>query len=126
MNVRPKKCNLCGGRVEFLPNKEIYGRSYGSGYAYQCMECGALVGTHKNAYRNAMGLLADKEMRVLRRECHALFDATWRTQSERSAMYGWLAEELGIDKSQCHFGWFTKERLLKAKEVLLSRKNNKH
>ena len=37
----PTKCNICGGLVKYIPNKEIYGKSYGSGFCYYCTNCGA-------------------------------------------------------------------------------------
>lgn len=118
MNKRPTICNLCGGRVKYVSNADIYGRRFVSGYAYLCVACGAYVGTHKNRPKDALGILADVEMRWLRAECHDLFDSRWNTYEERSAMYKWLAGKMGIPVKDCHFGYFDADQLLKAKAIL--------
>ena len=56
--LRPTECNICGGEVEYIPNKQIYGKSYGSGFCYHCTNCGAYVGTHKPRPKDALGILA--------------------------------------------------------------------
>ena len=35
---RPTVCNLCGGRVEYVPNRKVYGIKRGSGWCYRCTE----------------------------------------------------------------------------------------
>jgi uncharacterized protein with PIN domain len=66
VNLQPTKCNLCGGRVEYISNAEIYGRIYGSGYCYRCRNCGAYVGTHERRPKEAFGILANEEMRKMK------------------------------------------------------------
>jgi len=81
INLKPTKCNLCGGKVEYISNAAIYhGREYGSGKCYCCTECRAYVGTHKNRPKEALGILADAEMREWKIKCHDLFDAIWKTK----------------------------------------------
>lgn len=67
MNIKsikyPKICNICGGKVIYCSNAEIYGVEYGSGKCYLCTKCGAYVGTHKPRPKEALGLLADEQMR---------------------------------------------------------------
>lgn len=120
VNKRPTKCNLCGGAVKYVSNAEIYGRQYGSGYAYLCSVCGAYTGTHKPRPKDALGLLANAEMRRLKVECHDLFDAHWTNYEERCEMYRWLAKQMGISVRDCHFGHFDTEHLKKAKRILES------
>lgn len=116
--LRPTVCNLCGGKVEYIPNKLIYGKSYGSGYCYHCTECDAYVGTHKPRPKEALGILANSEMRDMKKKCHALFDPMWKTSAQRQTLYVWLAKELGIKIEDCHFGYFDIETLNKAYEIL--------
>lgn len=118
-----RKCNLCGGKVEFIDNSLIYGKSYGSGKAYRCTKCGAYVGTHKNNPHCPLGILADEEMQDLRRLCHALFDSMWSNGKERSQEYKKLADKLGISYKKCHFGMFDKEMLKKAINILKEEEN---
>ncbi|MGN0464923.1 MAG: zinc-finger-containing protein [Lachnospiraceae bacterium] len=122
INLYPTKCNLCGGKVIFTSNSIIYGKEYGSGKCYYCTECNAYVGTHKPRPREALGILANKEMRELKKKCHLKFDKLWkgkrRAKDRRHNLYGRLAGELQIPLSQCHFGYFDTGMLLKALEVL--------
>lgn len=112
------KCNLCGGNVEYIPNSMIYGKSYGSGWCYRCSQCKAFVGTHKTNPLKPLGVLADKEMRILRMKCHKILDSTWKTPNERTKAYDDLAVRLGYEKGDCHFSWMSKEELKTALAVL--------
>lgn len=129
MNLRPQICNLCGGRVIFINNKRIYGKSYGSGKCYLCTKCGAYVGTHKNRPHNAMGILANKEMRDMKIKCHELFDKEWKKEKNRpkarKAAYKNLAHRLGIKVRDCHFGYFDLPMLNKVYELLKSEMREK-
>ena len=118
INTHPTKCNLCGGEVVYMSNANIYGRQYGSGFCYYCTSCHAFVGTHKPRPDEAMGLLADSEMRDLKVKCHEFFDKFWKTREERSEAYSRLAEAMRIPIKLCHFGFFNKKNLNKAIEIL--------
>lgn len=124
VNIYPTVCNLCGGKVEYVSNSKIYGKEYGSGKCYLCTSCGAYVGTHIPRPKEAMGILADKEMRDMKMNCHELFDRKWKTASDkriaRAKAYAVLAEKLGIPVTQCHFGYFDMELLHRAYEILKS------
>lgn len=116
--LRPKECNICGGKVEYIQNKHIYGKSYGSGYCYYCENCGAYVGTHRVRPKEAFGILANAEMRQLKMKCHDLFDKMWTTGEQRKRLYKWLAKELGINVEDCHFGYFDMDMLKKSYKIL--------
>lgn len=118
INLYPTKCNLCGGDVIYTTNDVIYGKKYGSGYCYLCTNCGANVGTHKLEPKKAFGILSNNEMKQMRLKCHHLFDDMWATNKERTFMYQKLANALGIDVSQCHFGYFDINMLNKAYEII--------
>lgn len=126
MNFYPTSCNLCGGRVEYIENTQIYGKRYGSGYVYRCTFCGAYVGTHKPRPKEALGLLANKEMRAWKMKCHDIFDGFWKgkkkAQSKRQKCYEWLSAKLNIPISECHFGYFDLETLKQAYEILRTAK----
>lgn len=119
MNFYPTKCNLCGGKVEYVSNSKIYGRQYGSGFCYYCVDCGAYVGTHKNKPQIAMGILANKEMREAKKKCHDLFDSKWKTYKQRCACYARLANEMGIAIDDCHFGYFDIPTMRRAYSLIL-------
>jgi hypothetical protein len=120
--LKPKVCNLCGGEVIYTTNKIIYGKEYGNGKIYYCVNCHAYVGTHKDEPQKALGILADHEMRELKIKCHELFDKRWKESENKSKarkeQYVWLSERMGIPLKECHFGWFDKDQLLKAISIL--------
>ena len=126
IDIHPTKCNLCGGNVIFTSNSVIYhGREYGSGKCYLCKSCGAYTGTHKPHPTEALGLLANKEMRKMKMKCHDIFDECWKNEPTskkrhfaRKRAYKDLAEKLNISEKECHFGWFDMEMLNKAYEIL--------
>ncbi|AWY06879.1 MAG: zinc-finger-containing domain protein [Caudoviricetes sp.] len=122
MNLHPTICNICGGSVVYTSNAEIYGREYGSGRCYLCRRCGAYVGTHKPRPHEALGLLADHEMRELKKACHALFDPLWqgrpKAHKKRNDLYFWLSKQLGIHREDCHFGYFGVGQLKEAYQIL--------
>ena len=124
INLYPKKCNLCGGKVEYISNAEIYGKKYGSGFCYHCTKCGAMVGTHKPRPKEALGLLADRRMKDGKMVCHELFDKHWKGKKSpsktRGQLYQRLANEMNIPIGECHFGWFDLEQLIQAYKILKS------
>lgn len=133
VDLHPTKCNLCGGKVIFTSNAMIYGKDYGSGKCYLCTSCGAYVGTHKPRPDEAMGILADAEMREMKRKCHDKFDRLWRFESTRkkrhmlrNMAYSTLAKKMNIPVEQCHFGYFDMDQLevayLKVLEMELENK----
>jgi hypothetical protein len=118
--------------VVLTSNAEIYnGKEKGSGKCYLCLSCKSYVGTHEPRPDEAYGILADKEMRILKMLCHELFDRLWQSELQdrkrgksyfRSKYYGMLAEALNIDKSVCHFGYFDTDMLKRAYEILSNQK----
>jgi hypothetical protein len=131
INLHPTVCNLCGGEVIYTSNAKVYGREYGSGKCYYCTKCHAYVGTHKPRPKEALGLLADKEMRDLKMQCHTLFDKQWKTESTskkrhlaRKRAYKELAKRLSIPVSECHFGYFDMDMLKKTYVILQNASEN--
>lgn len=134
IDLQPTVCNLCGGTVEYIKNSKIYGKSYGSGFCYHCINCDAYVGTHKDRPREAMGILANEEMRRWKNWCHNIFDKLWQPhykvnysnlttkmvvpKMKRGQAYSLLAKEMGIPKSDCHFGYFNVKQLKRAYAIL--------
>ena len=119
----PTTCNLCGGKVIYTSNAQIYGKEYGSGKCYLCTSCGAYVGTHKPRPREALGLLADARMRAGKQMCHAVFDSKWKgkpkAHKKMQDLYRWLAQRMDIPIDDCHFGYFDLTQLRKAYKILL-------
>lgn len=114
---RPQICHFCGGKVEFTSNSKIYGKEYGNGKCYLCINCRAYVGVHTGS-TVALGILANDEMRKKKIKCHYLFDKMWGGTLRRNQLYSKLADEMKIERSHCHFGHFDTEELDKAYEIL--------
>ncbi|MHA3065610.1 zinc-finger-containing protein [Lacticaseibacillus saniviri] len=114
---RPKRCNLCGGRVELISNDKIYGRKYGNGKAYQCRNCFAYVGCHNNG--DALGILSDKRLKFEKIKAHTTFDYFWKHKLiDRNKEYAILADILGISVKLCHFGYFDMRMLVATQMVM--------
>lgn len=117
----PTKCTLCGSKnIRYTSNAEIYnGKQYGNGYCYLCDNCGGSVGVHDIKNKIPLGRFANKELKQLKMVCHQKFDPLWKnTKFNRTDCYGYLANELGLMLRETHFGWFDKEYLEKALNVL--------
>jgi hypothetical protein len=104
------KCPYCNKKAEWVENKEVYGRNIGKSYMiYLCRDCGAYVGCHKNT-RNALGSMANKELRDLRSRVHDMIDSYWvgrRGKREwRTKVYNGLSKWWG---SEFHVGWLREE-----------------
>lgn len=116
---KPKICPYCGHDVVLTSNKELYGKVYGNGKCYLCRNCKASVGTHDGQRNKPLGILATREMKVLKKCCHDLFDPIWKMKKRyRGEAYQILANKLGIDLRDCHFGHFDTPMLLKAIVIL--------
>ena len=134
IDLKPTKCNLCGGKVILIKNDKIYDKIYGSGYCYYCECCGAYVGTNKNKPDEALGILANGDMRKWKQYCHRKFDVLWKGRKEfwhrgkvykqikpkmsRSKAYMWLSKVLDIPSQDCHFGYFTLNQLKRAYAIM--------
>ncbi len=129
INKHPTICNLCGGKVILVSNSRIYGKEHGSGKCFLCTKCRAYVGTHVPNPTEALGILANPQMREAKKKCHSLFDPHWIAQDKRitsrTAMYKWLAREMRIPVEECHFGNFDIDRLHQAYRILWTVKNKK-
>lgn len=92
------KCPYCGNQAKWCSNEEVYGRRYGKSYmCYWCKDCDAYVGCHQNS-RKPLGTMANKALRKLRMETHALIDPLWKNGGmSRRAMYQKLSVALGYD-----------------------------
>lgn len=106
-------CPYCGSVTEHVEDIEVYGRSFGS-MLYICRKCDAYVGCHKTRPLEALGRLANKELREAKIEAHKYLDNLWqrRISSDctkmhaRGKAYKWLAKQMNIDKKYCHIGMF--------------------
>jgi hypothetical protein len=112
-----KICPYCGDESQFIDSKEIYGTSYGMIYA--CLKCSAWVGVHKGT-TVSLGRMANGTLRHYKKEAHAAFDVIWQREIEagksknfaRNEAYTWLAEQMGMNREDCHIGMFDENQCI--------------
>ncbi len=107
----PEQCPNCGNAVELVSNSEIYGREFGDWpYAYRCIDhrgCDSYVGLHPKTDL-PLGKLADRFERQARKDNKRYFMEVLSLHDwSRNQGYAWLAERMGIPKSDCHWGLFS-------------------
>lgn len=92
------KCPYCKKEAIWTSNEVVYGRRYGKSYmCYFCKDCDAYVGCHQNS-RKALGTMANKELRNLRMQVHAMIDPLWKSkQYSRGMVYARLRDAFGKD-----------------------------
>ena len=101
-----KVCPYCSNESEYVDSSIIYGKSYGM--IYLCKPCDAYCGVHKGT-DNALGRLANKELRYWKKKAHEHFDKLWKgnqRKSERGHLYGLLSKHLNIPNEYTHIGMF--------------------
>lgn len=114
-------CSYCGNESEKVGGRHIYPHREDLYHLtfYVCDPCKAWVGCHRGT-DNPLGRLANAELRQAKSAAHSVFDQIWkRGLMPRYKAYSWLADQLGIDREDCHIGMFdvdTCERV-----VLISR-----
>ncbi|MBD1229258.1 zinc-finger-containing protein [Xenorhabdus griffiniae] len=114
----PTECRYCNGNVAIVSHEDVYGRSYGNWpWLYICTTCRAYVGMHPFT-DIPLGTLANKETRAARNSCKQYFEQIWRSgRLTRTEAYHWLAKQLEISPSQCHFGWFDTDMCERAANI---------
>lgn len=108
---RPTVCNCCGEESVVLSNnRDVYnGKSFGEWpYVYRCVACNAYVGLHPDTDL-PLGTLADTMTRDARKAAKQLYFKVNELffGGDRTATYGWLAKQMGMVQSRCHFAMFT-------------------
>jgi len=117
------------GDLAAYPYKKYYGPLW---VCSHYPTCNAYVGCHPGTTM-ALGRLADKELRLLKSQVHAVFDPLWMYEHAirkrryrrrgnmkniiRNKWYEWLAGKLGIPVEQCHIGMFDNDTCQRAIEI---------
>lgn len=122
----PKTCRYCDQPAVLVHTGED-GYPYRADYGpvWLCSPCGAYVGCHKGT-TNALGGLANAELREWKQKAHAAFDPLWQAKIRRDgcsksharkAGYRWLSEQLGIPPKLTHIGYMSVEECRRVVEV---------
>lgn len=95
----------CKQPTRFVDSQVVYKwQSYGM--IYHCAPCEAYVGVHKGT-DEALGRLANYELREWKSNAHFWFDKIWRKEyMSRSEAYLWLSQKLNIPLEYTHIGMF--------------------
>lgn len=105
-------CGFCGKAAVMVSSLDFYGRDYKTNI-WKCDDCKAYVGTHGNTSK-PLGTLANKELRELRKKCHALIDPYWKKgKYSRTDVYKRMSKALNIPMKETHIGMFDEEKCLK-------------
>ena len=125
--VKAIACDYCGNPAELVGGDVVYPRMpwLADKKIWRCEPCGAWVGCHQGT-TNALGRLANAELRKAKMAAHAAFDPLWKERVRRtgcgkkvarSAAYKWLAAQLGIPREECHVGMMDVDRCRRVVEV---------
>lgn len=129
MTKKAKTCRYCQQPALLLHKGDEgypYWRDYGP--TWTCLPCGAWVGCHEGT-TNALGSLANAELRDWKIKAHAAFDPLWQAKIRRDgctkskarrAGYKWLSEKLGIDLKKTHIGYMSVEECKQVVEICAS------
>ena len=126
----PVECPHCRSNVRIANNSEIYrGRSFGDWpWVYVCEgpECMAYVGMHPYT-AIPLGILATEEMREYRKRAKSLFNPIWQNgKRTRTEAYRWLANLMGLEPGDCHFGMFDVQQCKEAIRIMRASLHNIH
>lgn len=116
-------CNYCKATAALVTGATIYPHrpDLHEKFFYLCPPCSAYVGCHPGT-TNALGRLANEELRIAKTRAHAAFDPIWKSrQMKRGSAYKWLAGELGIHPNDCHIGMFSIETCNQVIEICQKR-----
>jgi len=105
-------CGYCGTEAVCVTTKEFYGRDYGAN-VWKCTTCDAYVGTHKGS-KVPLGTLANKDLRALRNQAHAIVDPYWQKYKiGRHIIYKMLGKFMGTEPKDTHIGMYNDEQCTK-------------
>lgn len=111
-------CPYCGGGTDIAPLAEVSTRTDAAAANARvrlCRKCRAWVGCHRYS-DEAMGMLANAELRRLRHQAHTVFDRIWKEKLKPSRYnaYSWLSLRMDMPRHLVHFGFFNEEQCRRA------------
>lgn len=113
--IHAKICPYCKSETKIISETEVYGREYKGRAVIACKnfpDCDSYVGTHEDG--EALGRLADKNLRDRKKAAHYWFDKIWKEGfRKRSKMYHKMSEMLQLDAKYTHIGMFSEITCIK-------------
>lgn len=119
--MKTVNCDYCGNPAHLVKGAVIYPHrpDLKKLLFWLCEPCGAYVSCHMNSNAVPLGRLANAELRKAKNRAHANFDPLWKSgHMNRKQAYKWLAEQLNIERNQCHIGMFDVDMCNRVIEVV--------
>lgn len=127
-----KRCPYCGSKVRFVSADELKALIYkqrrekttpficNHKHYYVCSNfdnCQSYIGAYETTY-DPMGVIANKELRLLRIQTHLIFDEIWKKNIlEKDEAYSLLSDSLYLSRGQTHISQFNKHNCEKTIEI---------
>jgi len=112
-------CSYCKKPASLVTGEEIYPhrKDLYHKFFWLCKPCDAYTGCHRNTNK-PLGRLAGPELRKLKVMAHSAFDPLWKNgKMKRKDAYKWLSDQLKINFSFCHIGYFDEQMCKKVIDV---------
>ena len=113
-----KICKYCGKPTQLVDSDYVYGRGRNYGMLLICKDCDAYVKVDEENV--GKGRVANKELRAMRKDFHAIFDPLWQEEfyTRRNA-YNELFKRLEITDKSVTLSHLTNEQARKAIEIAM-------
>jgi hypothetical protein len=103
------KCPYCKKPIKAVDSSVIYGEGATYGVMYVCSDY-----PQCDSYSSNPKSLVDYELRELRKDCHRLFDASWKSgEFTRRNRYNWLSRHMKLSRDRAHIAMFRVEECKK-------------
>ena len=107
--INAKICPYCKSNVKIISETDVYGKEYKGRKIIACInfpKCDSYVGTHDD--ETALGRLANKELRIAKKNAHYWFDKHWKEGFiNRGELYKYLSDYLELPSKYTHIGMFS-------------------
>lgn len=116
-------CDYCGRHASLHGGLDIYPdrKDLQERWFWVCWSCDAWVGC-KSGTDEPFGELADEALRAARIAAHNAFDPVWKNElMSKTAAYQWLADALGIPRSECQIGLLSLQDCAKVSQLVWER-----
>lgn len=113
------RCPYCNERAKLTNGARLFdGKLSERVKFWRCWPCNAHVACHPDTLV-PMGTLADRKTRLWRHRAHRAFDELWRRDKRysRTQWYKWLADQLGMSRTECHMACFDVQTCVRVVEL---------
>lgn len=119
-DIEGRWCRYCACETEEVTGKDVYPDlpHLHEKLFFRCIKnLDHYVGRYDRSGRS-LGIIADAQLRKMKKEGHANFDPLWNSESKifnsRREAYQWLSIKMDLPTERTHFGMFNEELCSKA------------